>query len=99
MEKIQALWSQRYSGSDGWKTAVLDQGADFQVIGSSMEQIRFTDVQAAGRTGLPPPAASGDHRRPQRRHGLGYLLQPTGKPCAVSPTSRCAPTGGPPVPR
>jgi HK97 family phage portal protein len=48
VEKIQALWSQRYSGSDGWKTAVLDQGADFQVIGSSMEQIRFTDVQAAG---------------------------------------------------
>ena len=48
VEQITARWSQRYGGSDGWKTAVLDQGADFQVIGSSMEQIRFTDVQAAG---------------------------------------------------
>ena len=48
VEKIQALWAQRYGGTNGWKTAVLDQGADFQVIGSSMESIRFTDVQAAG---------------------------------------------------
>lgn len=48
VEKIQALWAQRYGGTSGWKTAVLDQGADFQVIGSSMESIRFTDVQAAG---------------------------------------------------
>lgn len=60
VEKIQALWSARYGGAGGWKTAVLDQGADFQVIGSSMEQIRFNDVQAAGEAriaaaaGVPP---------------------------------------------
>ncbi len=60
VEKIQALWSARYGGVDGWKTAVLDQGADFQVIGSSMEAIRFADVQAAGEAriaaaaGVPP---------------------------------------------
>jgi len=48
VEQITARWSQRYGGPDGWKTAVLDQGADFQVIGSSMEQSQFTAVQAAG---------------------------------------------------
>lgn len=48
VEQIQARWSQRYGGPNGWKTAVLDQGADFTVIGQSMEQIQFADVQAAG---------------------------------------------------
>ena len=48
VERIQAMWQQRYGGPDGWKTAVLDQGADFQVIGNSMQQIEYTAVQAAG---------------------------------------------------
>lgn len=48
VDRISAMWQQRYGGPDGWKTAVLDQGADYQVIGNSMDQIRFTDVQAAG---------------------------------------------------
>ena len=56
VELITAQGSQRYGGSDGWKTAVLDQGADFQVIGSSMEQIRFTDVQAAGENRIAAAA-------------------------------------------
>ena len=48
VDRIQAMWQQRYGGPDGWKTAVLDQGADFQVIGNSMQQIEYTAVQAAG---------------------------------------------------
>lgn len=56
VEKIQALWAQRYGGTNGWKTAVLDQGADFQVIGSSMESINFTDVQSAGENRIAAAA-------------------------------------------
>lgn len=48
VEQIQARWQNRYGGPTGWKTGVLDQGADFTVIGQSMEQVQFTDVQAAG---------------------------------------------------
>lgn len=47
VEKIQAQWQARYGGSDGWKTAVLDQGADFRVVGNSFEQMDFGHVLAA----------------------------------------------------
>lgn len=56
VEQIQARWSQRYGGPNGWKTAVLDQGADFTVIGQSMEQIQFADVQAAGENRIAAAA-------------------------------------------
>ena len=45
---IQAQWQARYGGPDGWKTAILDQGADFQVIGNTFEQMDFATVQGAG---------------------------------------------------
>lgn len=47
VEKIQSQWQARYGGMEGWKTAVLDQGADFQVIGNSFDQMEFTNLQAA----------------------------------------------------
>lgn len=47
-ERLAAAWSARYGGSEGWGTAVLDEGADFQVIGSSFESMNFAGVQAAG---------------------------------------------------
>lgn len=55
-EKLAAQWANRYAGSDGWQTGVLDQGADFRVIGSTMDQIRFTDVQAAGENRIAAAA-------------------------------------------
>lgn len=48
IEQLTARWQQRYGGVDGWKTAVLDQGADFQVIGSTFDDMDFSAVQAAG---------------------------------------------------
>ena len=48
VEQMQARWQARHGGPDGWKTAILDQGADLQIIGNTMEQMRFADVQAAG---------------------------------------------------
>lgn len=56
VERIAAQWQARYGGPDGWKTAILDQGADFQIIGNSMEQIQFTDVQAAGENRIAAAA-------------------------------------------
>lgn len=55
-EKLAAQWANRYAGSDGWQTGVLDQGADFRVIGSTMDQIKFTDVQAAGENRIAAAA-------------------------------------------
>lgn len=56
VERIAAQWQQRYGGPSGWQTAVLDQGADYTVIGNSMEQIQFTDVQAAGENRIASAA-------------------------------------------
>jgi len=47
-QMIQDRWQARHGGPDGWKTAILDQGADVKVIGSTLDQIKFADVQAAG---------------------------------------------------
>jgi phage portal protein BeeE len=44
-DRIQA----RYGGvENAFKTIVLDEGADFTVVGNTFEQMNFTSVQAAG---------------------------------------------------
>lgn len=48
VEQISSRWDARYGGAEGWKTAVLDQGADFQVIGNTFESMTFTALQSAG---------------------------------------------------
>lgn len=50
IEQITSRWNARYGGPDGWKTAVLDQGADFQVIGNTFEQMSWSKLQGAGET-------------------------------------------------
>lgn len=54
----------RHSGLEqSWRTVILDEAADLTVVGSSFEQMTFTDVQAAGETriaaaaGVPPIVA------------------------------------------
>jgi len=58
---LRDRWQARYGGPEnGWKTAVLDEGADLTVVGSNFEQMAFTAVQGAGETrvcmaaGVPP---------------------------------------------
>lgn len=59
-ERLMTRWQARHGGPDGWKTGILDEGADFQVIGNSFEQMTFTALQEAGETriasagGVPP---------------------------------------------
>lgn len=59
-DKIAATWNARYGGTDGIKTAVVDQGADVTMIGSAFGAIDFKNVQAAIETriaadsGVPP---------------------------------------------
>lgn len=59
-DKVSAIWNARYGGSDGLKTAIVDQGADVTMIGSAFSAIDFKNVQAAGETriasaaGVPP---------------------------------------------
>lgn len=49
IDTIRERWQARYGGpSNSWKTAILDEGADVQVLGTSFEQMAFTAVQAAG---------------------------------------------------
>jgi HK97 family phage portal protein len=49
VDTIRERWQARYGGPTGsWKTAILDEGADIQVLGASFEQMAFTAVQAAG---------------------------------------------------
>lgn len=63
IEQLTTRWNARYGGPDGWKTAILDQGADLQVVGSTFEQMDFSAVQGAGETriasagGVPPTIA------------------------------------------
>lgn len=52
-ERIRA----RHGGAaNAWKTLVVDQGADVTMIGSSFEQMAFTDVQAAGENRIAAAA-------------------------------------------
>lgn len=45
---LKERWDQRYGGPDGWKTAILDEGADLTVVGSDLKNMDYTKVQAAG---------------------------------------------------
>ena len=56
VEQITERWQARYGGPDGWKTAVLDQGADLQVIGNTFDQMKFADIQAAGENRIASAA-------------------------------------------
>lgn len=48
MDDVRAAWNAKYGGTDGLKTAIMDQGADVTVIGSGLQAMDFTSVQAAG---------------------------------------------------
>lgn len=57
LERLRAQWNRRYSGAGkAGKTAVLDNGADLQVIGNSFEQMNFTQIQAAGENRIAAAA-------------------------------------------
>lgn len=57
LERLREQWNRRYSGPGrAGKTAVLDGGADLQVIGNSFEQMSFTQVQAAGENRIAAAA-------------------------------------------
>ncbi len=64
VDALRERWQARYGGpANGWKTAVLDEGADLTVVGSNFEQMAFTGVQSAGEgriaiaSGVPPIVA------------------------------------------
>ena len=58
--RLEEAVSRRYSGDNAWKTMIIDQGADVQVVGSSFADMQFVDVQAQGEirvcqaAGVPP---------------------------------------------
>jgi len=57
IEKMSAQWQATHAGPrNGWKTAVLDNGADPTIIGHSFEQMNFTTVQAAGENRIAAAA-------------------------------------------
>ena len=71
-ERVQA----RYGGvSNAFKTLILDQGADLTVIGNSLSQMDFSNVQSAGTerilaASMVPPVLIG--LEPLRGAGRGY---------------------------
>jgi HK97 family phage portal protein len=46
--RLRDEWHARYGGVEGLHTAVLDSGADFQVIGKDFSAMDFSNVLAAG---------------------------------------------------
>jgi HK97 family phage portal protein len=49
IDRLRERWQVRYGGMENaYKTIVLDEGADFTVVGNHFEQMNFTTVQAAG---------------------------------------------------
>lgn len=53
VERLQSMLRERHTGPDGaFGTLVLDEGADFQVVGQDMEGSAFDALQAAGETRL-----------------------------------------------
>ncbi len=57
IDTIRERWQARYGGpTNGWKTAILDEGADITVVGNSFEQMSFTAVQAAGENRIAAAA-------------------------------------------
>lgn len=64
LDRIRKLWNARHSGADNaFKTALLDMGADYTVIGSDMTKAAFNELRAKGETriasaaGVPPIVA------------------------------------------
>jgi HK97 family phage portal protein len=61
INRLRERWQARYGGPEnGWRTAILDEGADLTVVGNTFEQMDFTTLQAAGErrvclaAGVPP---------------------------------------------
>lgn len=90
VDALRERWQARYGGPEnGWKTAVLDEGADLSVVGSSFEAMAFVDVQAAGENrlcmaaGVPPivigskeglsAATYSNYQQALRAFGLGTM--------------------------
>lgn len=49
VEKVRKRIQARYGGMENaYRTMVLDQGADYSVVGNTFEQMNFNSVQAAG---------------------------------------------------
>jgi phage portal protein BeeE len=49
VRRVQDMITDRHGGVDNaFRTLVLDEGADTQIIGNSLEQMNFSTVQAAG---------------------------------------------------
>lgn len=56
-DTVRDRWEARHGGStNGWKTAVLDEGSDISAVGHSFEQMSFTAVQAAGENRIAAAA-------------------------------------------
>lgn len=57
LESIKARWQSRFSGPKGsGATVVLDEGADFTVVGSTFDKMQFGAVQAAGEARIASAA-------------------------------------------
>lgn len=54
--QVRDAWAARYSGANGLKTAILDNGADATVIGDGLQSMDITTVQAAGETRIAAAA-------------------------------------------
>jgi HK97 family phage portal protein len=48
LARVREVWNDRYGGTDGLKTAILDSGADVTVIGQGLQALDFANVQGAG---------------------------------------------------
>lgn len=57
VDRIRDRFQARHGGPEnGWKTVILDEGADISVVGNSFEQMSFTAVQAAGENRIAAAA-------------------------------------------
>jgi len=61
LARIKESFQARHQGpNNAWNTAVLDAGADIQIVGNSFSEMAFTALQSAGETriaaaaGVPP---------------------------------------------
>ena len=57
LDRIKRQWQARYAGPRGaGATVILDEGADFTVVGQSFDKMDFTNVQAAGEARIASAA-------------------------------------------